>query len=106
MVEVLEDFGKRVAQRSNLIFTVPEFDEVLKMERDNNFAKLLAQIEILLKKIHKVAENSYKFVSEGERNAKNAKLKLTIADLTKKTTTVLNNLCTQIRDKTEEIQKI
>lgn len=76
------------------------------MEKDDNFSKLLSQIEILLKKIHKVAENSYKFVPESERSSKNSKLKLTIAEMTKRTTTALANLCVQIKDKTEEIHKI
>lgn len=76
------------------------------MENDNNFSRLLQQIEILLKKIHKVGENSYKFVLESERNARNSKLKMTIAELSKKTATVLNNLCAQIKEKTEEIGKI
>ncbi len=69
------------------------------MEREENFSKLLAQIEILMKKIYKYSETSYKFVSEADRNAKNSRLKLVIADVSNRTATTLTNLIQQIKGK-------
>ena len=63
LVEVLQEFGKRVAERSKVIFTIPEFEEILKMENDNNFGKLLQQIELLIKQIYRTGEKSYRFYS-------------------------------------------
>jgi len=106
LVEVLQDFGRRVAERSKVVFTIPEFEEILKMENENNFGKLLAQIELLIRQIYRIGDKNYRFYSEADRNAKNAKLKLTIADVAGRVSTTLNALLMSLREKTDQIKKI
>lgn len=106
LVEVLQDFGRRIADRSKVVFTIPEFEEILKMEADNNFGKLLLQIELLIKSIQRTGEKSFRFYSEGDRNAKNAKIKLMIADVASRVNGSLSALLASLRDRTEEIRKI
>ncbi len=76
------------------------------MENENNFGRLLAQIELLIKQIYRIGDKSYRFYSEADRNAKNAKLKLTIADVAGRVNTTLNALLMSLREKTEQIKKI
>lgn len=67
------------------------------MEADNNFGKLLDQIELLIKHIHRAGEKAFKFYSEGDRSAKNSKLKLVIAEVSGKVNSTLAELLVRLR---------
>ena len=76
------------------------------MENDNNFGKLLVKIELLIKQICRTGDKTYRFYSEADRNAKNAKLKLTIADVANRVNATLAALLTNLNEKMDEIKKV
>ena len=75
------------------------------MNNEENFSKLFGQIEILITRLHRIKEETYRFVNEQDLRIKNQSLKKTITETLSLVDKTLNGLLKQIKTKIDDIHK-